>query len=384
MSREVPIDTRAKTAKELRKLRRNRMLLRLLIGVGLPTLLASIYYLGIATPQFESYSGFTIQSADGGGPSSLQLLVASVPGNASSRDVRIAEQYIRSRDMLGHLLESHGYLEHYSAGDIDFISRLDSEANDEELFAHYNEVVSLEHDDQSGVLTLRVRAFDAEKAAALAQAILDASETMVNELSETARSDRMNTARTELTRAEERLGAARQRIVELQGERSELNPLSSAQSVLAVRGGLEAELASARAELSALRATLQPTAPAVIAQRRRVNALAAQVNRQARRLTGEGETEGGLSETIAAFEPAMAEKEFAERAYASALTGLELARVDANRQHRYLVTVARPSSPDAPTYPAPFRSIFTVFVFAFAFLGIGTLLLASLREHANV
>ncbi|MCB1234312.1 MAG: hypothetical protein KDM91_04500, partial [Verrucomicrobiae bacterium] len=51
------------------------------------------------------------------------------------------------------------------------------------------------------------------------------------------------------------------------------------------------------------------------------------------------------------------EKEFAQRAYESALASLELARVDADRQHRYLVTIAQPSSPDSATYPVVWRSV---------------------------
>ncbi|HJL47558.1 MAG TPA: hypothetical protein RMG45_17020, partial [Polyangiaceae bacterium LLY-WYZ-15_(1-7)] len=79
-----------------------------------------------------------------------------------------------------------------------------------------------------------------------------------------------------------------------------------------------------------------------------------------------------------------AEKEFAERAYASAVTSLEMARVEAARQHRYLATISGPSRSDEPSHPNVLWSILTVLVLSFAGLGIGTLLVASVREHANV
>lgn len=131
-----------------------------------------------------------------------------------------------------------------------------------------------------------------------------------------------------------------------------------------------------------MRSTYAPTAPEVVQQQQRVRALERQLDAQRGRLAGD---EGrGLSEAIARFEPLVAEKEFAERAYGSALASLEVARVEAHRQHRYLVTIAPPSSPDAPTHPRFWYAVLTVFVASFFLLGIGTLLAASVREHAQV
>src|SRR5690606_10995719 len=131
-------------------------------------------------------------------------------------------------------------------------------------------------------------------------------------------------------------------------QHDEINPLESAAAVLAVRNQLEGELASALAELVALRRVLQPNAPEVVALRTRIAALQNQVDNQTARLSN-GET--GFAATIASFEPLMVEKEFAQHAYQSALAALEMARIEADRQNRYVVTVARPSVPDAATHP---------------------------------
>src|SRR5690606_3552031 len=110
-------------------------------------------------------------------------------------------------------------------------------------------------------------------------------------------------------------------------------------------------------------------APQVVEQRRRVAALQRQIDEQSRRLSGaDGE---GLGDTIASFEPVVIEKEFAQRAYESALTSLELARVDAARQHRYLVRIAGPSRPEDPAYPRFWYAVLTVLALSFALLGIG-------------
>lgn len=368
---------------ELRRRRVRRLAVKMALGVGLPTLLATVYYGFVASPQYESESTFTIQSTDSSGPAGLELLIASVPNTGATRDALLVREYVRSRDMLAQLVEGHDFLEHYSRPEIDYFSRLDADASFDEAYEYYLDQVDAEHDSQSGAVTMRIRAFSPEKATELAQAILEASEDMVNRMMSQAQQDRIDMSSRELARAEERLTEARKSLLDLQGERAEIDPRASAEAVLSVRSSLEAELASARAELNAMRATLQPGTPQIAAQQQRVSALASQVRQQTGRLAARS-PDGDLSADIAAFEPAVAEKEFAQRAYESALTSLELARIEASRQHRYLVTISRPSSPAEPSHPRPFLAILTVFVLSFALFGIASLLIASMREHANL
>lgn len=382
MSTTVRSDTRAKTAKQLRRARARRLLLRLGLGLGLPTVLSILYYGVYVTPRYESVTTFTIESAESNVPSSaLQMLVSNVPG-AAGRDVMLVQEYIRSRDMVRLLMEEQSYVAHYSSDDADWVSRLPADAPFEDIYDYYLDHIEVVHDSQSGVLTLSVQAFDPDTAKRFGEAILAASERMVNDLSENARQDRIELAQHELTRAERRLSEARQALRELQAERGDLNPLASAEGIMQVRSRLEGELAIARAELSTVRATFPRGAPEVTAAQRRVAALEDQIELQSQRLAGDPEQ--GINADLAQFEPVVIEKEFAQRAYESALTSLELARVDASRQHRYVVRIAEPSQPDEATHPRLWYSVLTVLVLAFALLGVGTLLLASIREHANV
>lgn len=383
MTTAVPSDTRAKTAKQLRRLRVQRLAIRLVLGVGLPTAIAAIYYGTIVTPRYESTTTFTIQTAEGHmTTSALAMLMSSVPGTAS-RDVLLVQEYVRSPDMLQYLIEEHGFREHYQSENADWFSRLSPDASLEKVYAYYLDHVHLEHDSMSGVLTLSIEAFDPESATRLGQAILDQSERMVNRLSDQARQDQIALAQRELDRAEARLSKARQSLSELQTDRGDLNPLASATAILEVRSRLEGELAISRAEVSTLAATMPRNAPEVVAARRRVTALQEQIDIQNGRLSG-GTGDEGLNTELAQFEPVVIEKEFAMRAYESALGSLELSRVDASRQHRYLVRIAGPSHPDQATFPRFWYSVLTVLVLAFAILSIGTLLIASIREHANV
>jgi capsular polysaccharide transport system permease protein len=206
---------------------------------------------------------------------------------------------------------------------------------------------------------------------------------MVNQLSDRERRDRTQYAEDEVKKTEQRLSKARQDLLALQKKHGEFNPLASATAAMSIRTQLEGELAKARAELMGLKSYMNPDAPQVLEAQQRVNGLAAQVAQESKRLV-DPKREGGISGSLADFEEANVEKEFAEKAYGSALAALELARSDAARQHRYLATIASPSKPDEATHPKRIRGVITVFVVSFLLMGIGTLMSAAVREHARL
>jgi len=225
-----------------------------------------------------------------------------------------------------------------------------------------------------------VQAFDAATSQRLGAAILAATEERVNTLSEAARQDRIAQSESEVERAEQRLARARQALREAQSEHGDLSPTASAEAILEVRSRIEGELAIARADRSTVAATMPRNSPEAVAARRRVAALEQQIDEHTARLAGSE----GIQDELSEFEPILIEKEFAQRAYGSALASLELARVDASRRHRYLVRISGPSEPSRARYPRFWYSMLTVLLLSFLILGVGTLLIASIREHANV
>lgn len=370
-------------ARELRKARGKRLMARLGVFVALPTLLSAVYYGIVASDQYESYAMFTIHSAEmrptGVGLESL----LSVATGGTGRDVLAVRDYVLSRDMLARLDKEHGFVEHYKAPSVDWLSRLSASASFEDAYDYFDQKVHADYDTTSGTLTLRVRAFSAFKASELSKAVLAHSEEMVNKLSERERQDRTQYAETEVKKMEQRLATARKELLSLQQKHGDFNPAATATASMAIRTQLEGELAKARAQVMELKANMNADAPQVMAAQERVKSLSAQVAFESRRLV-DPQREGAISSSFGDFEAAMVEKEFAQKAYESALAALELARSDVARQHRYLATIASPSKPDEATYPRRIRGVVTVFILSFLFMGIGTLMSAAVREHARL
>ena len=370
---------------EVRRSRARRLLARFGGFVILPTTLASVHLGVIASDQFESTAPFTIHSANEPQQTGLATIVGAFTTGSAGRDALIIRDYILSRAVLERLDEDHAFVAHYQDSNRDWWARLPSDAPSEDIFEYYLDKVHVEHDQQSGNLTLTVKAFDADRAQAFAQAILDYSEQKVNELSQRAREDRLQTARDEVALAERRLETARDEILEQQAARGDFNPEQTATEAMTVRSQLQIQLAEARAELSQLAAVLQPTAAKVVQARRRVAALQRQVERENERLVDpDKSTTDGLGASLVDFQAALLDREFAQKAYESAAVSLEMARIEAARQHRYLAEIAAPSRPDAPTHPKKLTGALTVFLASLALFGIASLFSAAIREHARL
>ncbi len=376
-------ETRA-VVRSVRRQRTIKLLVRLALFVVLPTLLAATYYLALASDQFESHTSFTIHSADNGAAAGIGSLIGLVgAGSPSSTDTVAVREYVLTRDVLARLDKEHRFIEHYKSRKWDWYARLPSDASFEDAYEYYLDKVSAEFDSTSGTVTLRVRAFSADAAKRFASALLSYSEEKVNQLSERERRDRIGFAQAEVNETEKRLVGARQALLKLQQEHGDINPIKSAEAAFSIKTGLESALAQTQAELSAKLAYLTPDAPEVVELRAKARALSGQIVTENRKLV-DPKKNRGVAEIFAAFESAAMEKEFAEKTYAASVTALELARSDANRQHRYLVPIAEPSLSDESTYPRRGLSIAGAGTLSLLAMGILSLLIAAIREHANI
>ncbi len=367
----------------LRKARQRRMIKGLALFVLLPTLLGAIYFMAVASDQYESVATFTVQSSESRPSLGMEGFLAGLASvGGGGHDALVVRDYILSRDMLQRLDKERGFIAHYKAPSADWLSRLRASATFEEAYEYFKHKVYADYDQASGAMTVRVRAFDSATSTQLTEAILAYSEEMVNKLSDRERRDRTAYAENELNKAEERLTKARKELVALQQKHADFNPMQSATAAMTIRTQIEGELVKARAELMQLKSFMQDEAPQVRAVNERIKSLSAQAAGESRKLVDPKER--GINTSMPDFEAAMVAKEFAQKAYESTMATLELARADAGRQHRYVAIVAAPSKPDEATYPHRLRGIVTVFVSSFLILAILTLIVAAVREHARL
>ncbi|RMD48709.1 MAG: sugar transporter, partial [Alphaproteobacteria bacterium] len=225
------------------------------------------------------------------------------------------------------------------------------------------------------LIQLRVLAFDPDDAFRIAQAIVEESTQMINRLNERSREDALRYARADLDAAAERLKKARQALTEFRAREQIVDPNADIQSQVGLLGSLQQQLANALIEYDLLRTNTREGDPRLRQLEQRIEVIRKRIEEE-RRKFGSGEEAapaapagaGGrdYAKVVSEYEGLLVEREFAEKAYLSALSAYESARSAAQRQTRYLATFIGPTRPETAEYPQ--RWLITALIGGFAFL----------------
>jgi len=349
--------------------------------VGLPTLVAGVYYFAIASDLYLSEAKFIVRSPKQVQTSTIGALIQSTGLARAVDDTAVVEDFIMSRDAVGKLEQRDHLREVFGRPEGDFVTRFPGilmRSDFEALFQRYAHFVSVETDHTSGVTALRVKAYRAEDAQNIARALLSDSEELVNELNERARKDALGTARQEVDRAQERISRIQSQLTAYRVQQNMLDPKSASTGVLELIGQMRTAQATARQQLGELIKN-SPSSPQIPLLQTRIAALDKLIAEERAKLSGETNS---VVSTLTEYERLMLDRELAEKALASAFTSLEAARLEAQRQQLYLETIAAPNLADYPLYPKRAVSFGMVLVSCLVAYGIAWLLVISAREHA--
>jgi capsular polysaccharide transport system permease protein len=213
----------------------------LALFVGLPTLLAIVYYGLIASPIYVSHSSFVIKSPSQKPTPSLSLanIVQTAGLSVGKEQTQEVLQYIRSRDALKDLEKQTDIRAKYSNRGADFLSRFPAPfhaASFENLHRYYGSMIGADLDPESGLAIVEVRAFTPEDAHEVNARLLDLSEALVNRLNQRAEGRAIAEARQRVLQAEERVRNARIELAEFRNQQELIDPGKQAQGVLEAKG----------------------------------------------------------------------------------------------------------------------------------------------------
>ena len=372
--------------KEIAARRRKRMVLltaRLVVFILLPTLLTGYYYFRIATPMYASHSQFVIQQADsggGGGAGGLGGMLAG-SGLASSQDAGAVQNYLQSRNAMARLDSEMGYKAHFSASEIDPIQRLEPDSTDETAYKHYKRHVKISYDPTEGFVKMEVIAADPAIAQEYSQSLISYAEELVDNLSQRKRADQMSGARESYEEAEANVTRAQQRVLELQEQRGVLSAEMEVTSLMSQISTLETELNTERLRLDELLENPRPNQTRVTVLKNNIARLEDLIADMRGEMTVSQEGDVSLARVSGELVIAETDLETRQLLLGQALQQLETARIEANRQVRYLSTSVSPYQPDQATYPRALENtILALLVFSGIYLMV-SLTASILREQ---
>lgn len=368
----------------LRRRRRNLAMLaaRLLVFVLLPTLAVGWYYFRMATPFYATRSEFLIQQAENPAMAGMGGLLRGTQF-ATSQDSITVQSYLQSREAMLRLDGDLGYRVHFSDPAIDPVQRLAADATNEAAYRLYQRNVKIGYDPTEGILKMEVIAPDPALSQAFSEALIGYAEEQVDSLSLRLREDQMKGARDSYDDAETKVREAQQAVLELQQKVGVLDPLTENSVVMAQISTFEIELRKKNLELQQLLDNRQPNAARVDGARGDIARLETMIADLRAGLTEDKNGNASLAVITGQLRIAEGELESRQLMLAQALQQMETARIEANRQTRYLETGVRPVAPDEATYPRAFENtLLALLLFSGIYLML-SLTAAILREQVS-
>ena len=369
--------------RDIAKRRRRRaslLAIRMMVFVLLPTFVAGYYYYAVATPMYATKSEFIIQTAE---PSSAGQLggLFSGTGLATSQDSITVQGYLQSRDAMVRLNEDEGFKTHFSQDNIDALQRIELDSTNEAAYSLYKKHVRIGYDPAEGVIKMEVSAADPETSAAFSKKLINYAEERVDRLTSRLRGDQMAGAQESRIEAEVKMRDAQDRIVALQEKLGVLSPESEVQAIFGQITQLESELLTSRISLQQFLANPRPNQAKVSAEENKIAELQKLVAEYRGQLTESNANTGSLARISGELMVAQGDLAMRQEFLAAAEAQFEAARLEANRQVRYLSVGVSPVAPDEPTYPRSFENTILAFlIFAGIYLMV-SLTASILREQ---
>lgn len=321
-----------------------------LLAVLLPAALTAGYLYLFAADQYHSEAAFSVRSEEFASPVAGLLGAITQVGSGSASEADILFDYIRSPAMIaavGARVDLRGV---FAGAADDPVFALQDDATAEDLGRYWGRMVHVAHDYQAGILSLRVEAFRPADARDIAQAILDESTRLVNDLSDQARRDAIRFASADLAEAETALRSLRAALADFRRTHRLADPAADVAGRMGVLGALEAELAQALVERDTVRSYAEAEDHRVVQADRRIAAIGARIEAE-RESLGIGAPGEALPDVLGRYEELLTDIEFAQTAYTQALSNLALARAEARRQARYLAVHIPPTLAETALYP---------------------------------
>ncbi len=353
------------------------------VVVILPVLLVSAYMWAFARDQYISTVGFTVKTEQTS--SAIEMLggLTQLSGN-STPDADILYEFIQSQQLVKDIDEELDLRAMFSRHtDRDPVYGFDADGSIEDLVSYWGSMVGVYYDSGSGLIELRIHAFDPAEARTIARAIFDHSAEMINRLSAIAQADATRYAREELDKAVERLKTARQALSEFRSVNQIVDPTADIQGQMGILTTLQQQLATELINMDLLRDTTREGDPRLEQIQRRIEVITARIEEERKKFSvgGDGANPIDYIAVLGEFERLSVDREFAEKAYLAALASFDAAQAEAQRKSRYLAAYIEPTLAETSRAPSRLMVVGLAALFLAISWMIGTLVYYSIRDR---
>lgn len=351
--------------------------------VVIPTLASSLYFGLIASDVYISQSEFVIYNPQTPTASTgLGGLLQGVGlGNNSSYAASAVHDYLISRDALQDIQRTLNYRQMVSRHIIDPFNRFGGliwfDTTFEQLHRYYTRMVADDVDPTSNISTLNVHAYTASDAQRVNQELLRLAQKLVNQMNARANQDSVRFYQKQVHAAEARVQAAAEALAKYRNQSKVFSPAPQATLNAQLVGKLKDQQLAAQIQLGQLEINA-PENPRIPLIKKGIADLKHQIETQSAKDAGNSES---LASKTVEYERLTLAQNFAQRQLAAAITSLEQAHIQAQKQQLFIETVVKPNKPDEALEPKRLRGALATLIVGLLLWGVFSVIFAGLREH---
>ena len=361
---------------------KNMLRKSLFIYVCIPWLLFSTYQIFISAPRYESQSKVIVKQPDGLSTMDASMALLSGLGvKNTSSDIQLVKLFIESVDMAEHLEQKLQLTKHLDTEKLSYLSKLYSINNNDDLYEVYSKFITVEIDDASSAVIIKVQAYNAEYSQKLNTEIVRHSEEFINSIGHQLAESQLKFINKEHALTESKLSKSKSDLLNFQQKYNLLDPEAEGAAIQGIAYGLESSLANTSVELKALESVMSSHSPTVVAKKNELNALRAQLNVERNRLSEDSKDESTKLNTILSeYSDLQMSLELRLKAYMSSQISLEKSRVEAYRQLKHLIIVQSPTQPSTSKYPETAYNMLLAFIILIMLFTIVRIIIITIKE----
>ncbi|MCP5083138.1 MAG: hypothetical protein GY948_15735 [Alphaproteobacteria bacterium] len=350
-----------------------------IVFFALPIFSVSFYQAFVSTDRYESAAS-TIITEQKPSVTSLDLSLIGLPSTASDHDAHVVKTLVLSKDMVRYLDEKIQLREHFSNLEVDYFSRLETDATFEDFHELYRDYFTVDYNVETKILRIAVQAFDRAYAQKALELILERSDEFIDSVNNRMSKEQVRFFRLEEKKRKQEMLVAKAKLLAFQQANKIYSTEAEAQTIFTTIGALETLAAQKQSELDS-RAKILSKNSAILQE------LGAQIASLQRQITSEkARLAGGqgrdISEIQSDFLAVQLELELATTAFKSTLTTLEQVRIEAARKLKFLIVVTEPSLADDSEFPRRWYIVISTIMISLMLYVVASLVMAIIREHA--
>lgn len=348
------------------------------IFVVAPVVASAVYFGGMASNVFLTESRFIVRSSEQPTAPSLGALLKGISPSVGSENAMVVRDYLLARESISDIDKDLKLRDHYQKGDaFQSFPAWFEDASLEQFYDYFPKVATFNVDSQSGVASLRVKAFTPDVALGVNETMLGMARARIKILNEQIRKDTLGIASAELVQARQRQAKAEEAIFKFRRTEGVIDPERQAAMELQGEQEMRGKLVAAQARLKQAQA-VAPLSPMVKALQAEISSLQSAVASSSGQVVGAKTSRAAEAERYTAL---ALEREVAARAVAAAEEAVIRARIENERRHLYLEEISSPMQPDGPFEPRRARGIVATALIGLLLWGVVSLLGLGSREH---